>query len=79
MAVIVYAPTILRSMEEIKKAFGVGDKQIRAWVEQGAPIAVEGEGKKVRYSAELVRLQLWREERHVGRMSSLIGLPTAVA
>ena len=27
----------------------------------GAPIAVEGEGSKARYSAEMVRLQVWRE------------------
>ena len=50
--VVVYAPRILRSLSEIKEAFGVGDRQIKLWVRQGAPIAVEGEGRKVRYSAE---------------------------
>lgn len=58
---VVYVPTILRSMAEIKKAFGVGEKQIKKWVEQGAPIVVEGDRGKTRYSAEMVRLQLWRE------------------
>lgn len=64
MATIVYAPTLLRSMEEIKKAFGVGDKQVKAWVQMGAPIVVEGEKKNTRYSTELVRLQMWREEKN---------------
>ena len=54
---VVYAPMILRSLAEIKEAFGVGERQIKLW----APIAVEGEGSKVRYSAEAVRLQVWRE------------------
>ncbi len=41
--VVVYAPKILRSLAEIKEAFGVGERQIKLWVRQGAPIAVEGE------------------------------------
>lgn len=61
--VIVYAPRILRNLAEIREAFGVGERQIKLWVQQGAPIAVEGEGRKVRYSAEMVRLQVWREGR----------------
>ena len=40
---VVYAPMILRSLAEIKEAFGVGERQIKLWVRQGAPIAVEGE------------------------------------
>ena len=44
---VVYAPMILRSLAEIKEAFGVGERQIKLWVRQGAPIAVEGEGSKV--------------------------------
>ena len=59
--VVVYAPRILRSLAEIKDAFGVGERQIKLWVRQGSPIAVEGEGSKARYSAEMVRLQVWRE------------------
>ncbi len=59
---VVYAPRILRSLSEIKEVFGVGERQIKLWVRQGAPIAVEGEGSKARYSAEVVRLQVWREE-----------------
>lgn len=63
--VIVYAPRILRNLAEIKEAFGVGERQIKLWVRQGAPIAVEGEGRKVRYSAEMVRLQVWREGKNL--------------
>lgn len=37
--VVVYAPRILRSLAEIKEAFGVGERQIKLWVRQGAPIA----------------------------------------
>lgn len=60
---VVYVPTILRSMAEICKTFGVGNRRVIEWVVAGAPIAVEGEGAKMRYSAELIRLQLWREEQ----------------
>lgn len=56
-----YTPKILRSLAEIKDVFGVGERRIKLWVQQGAPIAVEGEGSNVRYSAEVVRLQVWRE------------------
>ena len=55
-----YVPKILRNMAEICREMGVGEKMIRAWVEQGAPIAVEGQGKKLRYSAEVSALQSWR-------------------
>lgn len=58
---IAYVPTPLRSMTEICEALGVGPKTVKAWVEKGAPIAVEGEEKNTRYSAELLRLQIWRE------------------
>lgn len=58
-----YSPKILRSLAEIKEVFGVGERRIKLWVRQGAPIAVEGEGRKMRYSAEAIRLQVWREGR----------------
>lgn len=58
---VVYQPRILRSMAEICEAFGVGPRTVKGWVKKGAPIAVEGEGAKMRYSAEMVRLQAWRE------------------
>ena len=58
-----YTPKILRSLAEIKDVFGVGERRIKLWVQQGAPIAEEGEGNNVRYSAEAARLQVWREER----------------
>lgn len=61
MPAVVYAPHVLRSMAEICEALGVGPKTVKAWVGKGAPIAVEGEGAKVRYSAEMTRLQVWRE------------------
>ena len=48
--VVVYAPKILRSLAEIKEAFGVGERQIKLWVRQGAPIAVEGCGTARRRS-----------------------------
>lgn len=60
---ITYTPKILRNMAEICEAFGVGEKTVKAWVKQGAPIAVEGDGRRVRYSAEMVRLQEWRMNR----------------
>lgn len=60
--VVAYVPKVLRSMTEICEALGVGPKTVKAWVQKGAPIAVEGEGAKVRYSAEMARLQAWREK-----------------
>lgn len=60
-AQVAYVPKILRNMAEICKEMGVGPKTVKKWVEQGAPIAVEGDGANSRYSAESVRLQLWRE------------------
>ena len=58
-----YRPYLLKSMAEICKQFGVGRKQVREWIRAGAPVAVEGHGAKAKYSAELLRLQLWREEK----------------
>lgn len=60
---VVYAPVILCSLAEICRMFGVGERQVRRWIGQGAPIAVEGEGARTRYSAEAARLQAWREGR----------------
>jgi len=56
-----YVPKILRNMAEICEEMGVGEKTVKAWVKLGAPIAVEGDGRRVRYSAEMARLQAWRE------------------
>ncbi|MDE6734623.1 MAG: MerR family transcriptional regulator [Desulfovibrio sp.] len=61
---ITYTPKILRNLAEICEAFGVGEKTVKAWVKQGAPIAVEGDARNTRYSAEIARLQLWRESRN---------------
>ncbi|MBB5143937.1 MerR family transcriptional regulator [Desulfovibrio intestinalis] len=59
-AQVSYVPKILRNMAEICEEMGVGEKTVKAWVQKGAPIAVEGDGRKVRYSAEMARLQAWR-------------------
>ena len=58
--VVTYVPTVLTSLQEICDRLKVGDKIVKAWVSRGAPIAVEGEGAKARYSAELAALQAWR-------------------
>ena len=60
---VAYAPHILRSLREICEVMGVGHRRVREWVRRGAPIAVEGEGCKARYSAEAVALQRWRERQ----------------
>jgi len=59
--VVTYEPRILRSMAEICKVFGVAKETVREWKNMGAPISVEN-GGKMRYSAEVMRLQLWREK-----------------
>lgn len=41
---VAYVPRILRTMAEICEAMGVGQKTVKKWVAQGAPIAVEGDG-----------------------------------
>lgn len=61
MAQVMYVPKILKSMREICKEMGVCAKVVKVWAALGAPIAVEGDGKRRRYSAEAARLQLWRE------------------
>ena len=62
MLQISYMPKILRNMAEICEEMGVGEKTVKAWVKRGAPIAVEGDGRRVRYSAEMARLQAWRSQ-----------------
>ena len=61
---VAYAPHILRSLREICEVMGVGHRRVREWVRRGAPIAVEGEGCKARYSAEAASLQRWRERQN---------------
>ncbi|WP_291442796.1 MerR family transcriptional regulator [Desulfovibrio sp.] len=60
MLQISYVPKILRNMAEICEEMGVGEKTVKAWVKRGAPIAVEGDRRRVRYSAEAATLQCWR-------------------
>lgn len=66
-----YTPKILKSMREICEVMGVGAKVVRRWAACGAPIAVEGSNRNVRYSAEAVRLQLWRESLGKGQAGEL--------
>lgn len=58
-----YEPKILCSLAAIKKVFCVRESTIKAWISDGAPIVVENEGKRKRYSTEALRLQVWREKR----------------
>lgn len=69
MVTIAYVPTLLRTMEEICRTFGVSPSTVRSWLKEGAPIVSEGEGVKTRYSAELTRLQLWRENKSKDKAS----------
>lgn len=69
MVTVAYVPTLLRTMEEICRTFGVSPSTVRSWLQKGAPIATEGEGVKTRYSAELTRLQLWRENKNKNKAS----------
>lgn len=59
--IVACQPRILRNLREICEEMGVGPKVVRRWVACGAPIAVEGGKKNIRYSAEMTRLQIWRE------------------
>ena len=59
-AQVAYVPKILRNMAEICEEMGVGKDTVRSWVKDGAPICVEGNSKKNRYSAESLELQMWR-------------------
>ncbi len=57
---IVYQPKVLRSMREICEEMGVGEAVVKRWIAEGAPVAVEGQGRRRRYSAEMLMLQAWR-------------------
>ena len=57
---VAYVPCILRTMAEICEAMGVGQKTVKKWVAQGAPVALHGDGRRKRYSAEMATLQGWR-------------------
>lgn len=60
---VVYEPKILRSLAEICEVFGVGSWQVKQWIRQGAPIVVDGEKNRTRYTTEVMRLQFWRERQ----------------
>ena len=61
--VVASRPRILRNLREICEEMGVGPQTVKKWVRQGAPIAVEGEGSRQRYSAEGGQVQAWRIAR----------------
>ena len=60
--VVAYQPKILRNMREICDEMGVCSKTVKKWVQLGAPIVIEGQGKKMRYSTETIQLQCWRAQ-----------------
>lgn len=53
----------LPSKEIIASVFRVGRETVEEWFNEGAPIAVEGEGFNRRYSANYHALQNWRVNR----------------
>ena len=55
-------PVILKNLNEICVHFGVGRETVLNWVSLGAPIAMEGNGCRKRYSCEARSLQAWREK-----------------
>ena len=60
---VVYAPRLLNSLTEICEAFHVSAYTVRRWAAQHAPIVMDGEGPKRRYSAELLDLHAWRKRQ----------------
>ncbi len=63
--IVAYVPTPLNSMAEICDRLQVGNRTVKRWVELGAPVAVEGEGEKKRYSAEMAALLAWRVDNKI--------------
>lgn len=60
---IVYNPQVLRSMTEICAYFNVGRETVQEWMQEGAPIVLEYQGRLQRYSCEVMALQNWRLEK----------------
>lgn len=60
---ITYTPVLLKNMVEIMAAFNIGRETLLEWVDAGAPICVERDGRQPKYSCELAALQAWRLER----------------
>lgn len=58
-----YMPRILKNLTEICAEMGVGKDTVKEWIDMGAPIVVEQEGGRARYSAELAALHEWRLEQ----------------
>lgn len=61
-----YIPTLLFGLGAIADAFRVSPERVKRWIEQGAPVVVDGEGGSRRYTAELAALQAWRVQK-IGR------------
>ncbi len=64
MAEISYVPVMLLSLAEICEKLKVSKSTVKAWCKAGAPIIVEGEDKKRRYSCELMELHAWRKQHN---------------
>ena len=60
----VYAPTPLNSMKAICEFFDVGDKTVKSWFNQGAPIRRSGEGTATAWRSEGVALSFWLNNEH---------------
>lgn len=56
---VIYTPKILTSLRDICHEFAVGERCVRKWIREGAPIAVRGTRNGLRYSAELMQLHNW--------------------
>lgn len=57
-------PIRLKSLDQIASACGVSKKRVKKWCRMTPPppIAIEGEGAAMRYSAEYYTLNKWRTE-----------------
>ena len=60
---IAYVPVVLNSLAQICKKFRARAKTVKLWMEQGAPIYLEQDGKRKRYFCEVAALFLWRKEQ----------------
>ena len=66
MGQVAYVPVILTSIKTISEAFGVSPATIKRWINDGAPIIVQGDESHRRYIAELADLYLWLRNRAFG-------------
>lgn len=55
-----YTPCIRTGLTEIAKAMGVCRPTVKKWIEQGAPISMDGEGCNRIYMTEIAALWQWK-------------------